>query len=491
MATMTLSSATDFEQMFDLAPVSLWLEDYSALKDLFDTWRGQGVTDLQAHLRAVPARMQDCAACLRLLKVNRRTLELFAAPSQQELQARLNEVFRDDMLTLMLPELLALWQGRLDYANQTVNYALDGRRIDAQIRVRVLHGHEARWDRVLVSLEDVTQTMQAARQLAVSEQHARDLFHYSPVSLWVEDFSGVKRLLDEARSQGIQDFRVFLSVHPEFVSRCMDEIRVLEVNRQTLEMFGAASQAELLANLDKVFRDEMHDNFAEQLIDLWNGKTVQTREVINYALGGALINIHLQFAVLPEHADNWDLVLVSLVDITARKKAEAYLEYLGKHDSLTRLRNRAFYVDELNRITRKGPWPLSVLAMDLNGLKHVNDSEGHVVGDTLLRRAGEVLASAASGQPWCMARIGGDEFVALMPGADVRVAQELKARIESMVELNNQFYPGRHLSMAIGLASAALASEVEHALHAADLAMFDEKSRYYQDSRHERRRTPG
>ena len=57
------------------------------------------------------------------------------------------------------------------------------------------------------------------------------------------------------------------------------------------------------------------------------------------------------------------LVLLSLIDITARKKAEAYLEYLGKHDALTKLRNRAFYVDELNRISRKGPWPLTVMAL--------------------------------------------------------------------------------------------------------------------------------
>ncbi len=488
---MTISSPTDFEQMFEWAPISLWLEDYSTLKDLFDQWRAEGVTDLEAHLRADPARPHQCAACLRLLKVNRQTLTLFAAASQQELQERLDEVFRDDMLTLMLPEMLALWQGRLDYSNQTVNYALDGRRIDAQIHVRVLQGHEDRWDRVLVSLEDITQTVVARRKLAASERHARDLFHYSPVSLWVEDFSGVKRLLDEARAQGIQDFRVFLSVHPEFISRCMEEIRVLEVNRQTLEMFGAANQDELLAGLDRVFRDEMHDTFAEQLVDLWNGKTVQIREVVNYSLGGTLINIHMQFAVLPDHAEHWDLVLVSLVDITARKKAEAYLEYLGKHDSLTRLRNRAFYVEELNRISRKGPWPLGILAMDLNGLKRVNDSEGHGAGDALLRRAGEVLASATAGQPWCMARIGGDEFVTLMPGADERVAQDLKGRIESMIELNNQFYPGYTLSLSIGMASAARASEVEDALHAADQAMFDAKARYYHDGKHERRRSAG
>ena len=121
-----------------------------------------------------------------------------------------------------------------------------------------------------------------------------------------------------------------------------------------------------------MIRDEMHDSFAEQLQDLWEGKTQQQREVVNYSLSGDLVNIHMQFAVLEDRLATWDLVLVSLVDITARKKAEAYLEYLGKHDVLTQLRNRTYYTEEVNRLSRKGPWPVSVLAIDLNGLKPVN-----------------------------------------------------------------------------------------------------------------------
>jgi diguanylate cyclase (GGDEF)-like protein len=352
----------------------------------------------------------------------------------------------------------------------------------------VLQGHEARWDRVMVSFEDITAAVSARRKLAASEQYARDLFGHSPVSLWVEDFSGVKRLMDEVRAQGIVDFRVFINVHPEFVARCMEEIRVIDVNQQTLTMFGADDQRQLLADVGAVFRDEMLASFAEQLIDLWNGKLVQVREVVNYSLDGEPLNIHMQFAVLPAHQDKWDLVLVSLIDITARKKAEAYLEYLGKHDALTRLRNRAFYVDELNRISRKGPWPLSILAMDLNGLKRINDDMGHAAGDAMLRRVGEVLAGAAAGKPYCVARIGGDEFVALLPGGDERAASGLKERIGSMIELNNQFYPGHHLSLAIGMASCRTAADVETALHEADQAMFSEKVRFYEESKIERRR---
>ncbi|MFZ4289071.1 diguanylate cyclase domain-containing protein [Variovorax sp. HJSM1_2] len=475
--------------MFEMAPVSLWLEDYSALKQMFDAWRAEGVTDLRAHLLAHPEFVPLCAASFKVLRVNRRTLEIYAAKNQQELVSRMHEVFRGDMFENMARELEQMWSGMLGITTQTVNYALDGRRLDIQVTARVLDGHEETWDRVLVSINDITESLQMQNRLVSSEQYGRDLFDYSPVSLWVEDFSAVKVLIDEVRDRGIQDFRVFLSVHPEFVERCMREIRVINVNQQTLTMFEAKNKEELLSRLGDVFRDEMRDCFAEQLIDLWNGKTTQLREVVNYSLSGNLINIHLQFAVLPDHLDTWGLVLVSLVDITARKKAEAYLEYLGKHDSLTQLRNRAFYMEELNRLSRKGPWPVSILAIDLNGLKLINDEEGHVAGDAMLRRAGEVLGKVVDAGA-CAARTGGDEFAMLLPGADERQAQAVLDRIASVLELNNQFYTGHKLSMAIGVATCQSHHDLEAALIRADRAMYVEKARYYHDNHLERRKNP-
>ena len=97
---------------------------------------------------------------------------------------------------------------------------------------------------MLVAIEDVTERETARRELALSEDYARGLFEHSPVSLWVEDFSAIKRLLDECAAAGIRDFRVFTDVHPEFVERCMSEIRVIDVNRHTLDLFARARQAD-------------------------------------------------------------------------------------------------------------------------------------------------------------------------------------------------------------------------------------------------------
>ena len=471
---------SDFEHMFDLAPVSLWLEDFSGVKQLFDHWRAQGVTELAPHLTADPERVAQCTRAVRIIRVNRHTLDLFKASSLQELQDRLGEVFSGDMQTRFISELCQLWDGQREFSNQTYNHTLDGQRLEVRLRARILDGHETTWDRVLLTLEDVTQQATATLALAEREHYARNLFELSPVSLWVEDFSAIKRLLDEVRGLGIDDFATFVQVHPEFVTRCMQEIRVIDVNQHTLHMFAATDKQHLLRDIGRVFRDEMHASFKDQLVDLWHGKTFQQREVVNHSLNGSQLHIHMQFHVMPGHEAEWDMVLVSLVDITARKKAEAYLEYLGKHDVLTKLRNRSFYAEELNRLSRKGPWPVSVLAIDLNGLKRVNDEQGHAAGDAMLRRAGEVFAKAVDA-PACAARIGGDEFVVLMPATDERGAQAVRERVMSVLEMNNQFYPGHPLSFAIGAATGPAGGSLDLAAQAADHAMYEAKAAHYRD----------
>jgi diguanylate cyclase (GGDEF)-like protein len=240
-----------------------------------------------------------------------------------------------------------------------------------------------------------------------------------------------------------------------------------------------------------VFRDEMQPPFTEQLIDLWNGKLFQTREVVNYGLDGERINVLLQFSVLPGAETDWRLVQVALIDITARKKAEAYLEYLGKHDVLTKLRNRAYFEDEINRLERRGPWPVTVVAIDLNRLKTINDRSGHAAGDALLRRAGEVLAKVAD-KPVCAARIGGDEFVLLIPGGDEHAGQQLMERVQSLVELNNSFYSGAVLSLAMGCATARQGERLETTVSKADEHMMAAKREFYAGAGVERRATlPG
>ena len=473
--------------MFEAAPVSLWLEDYAGLRQLFEQWRAAGVTSLRDHLSADPARIKACTSRLRVLTVNRKTLDLFDAKDVPDLVGNLDRVFRDDMLLSHIDELESLWDGRTTFCSNTVNYTLAGRRLDIQLSGRILPGHEQSWSRVLVAIEDVTERETARAGVALAESYAKGLFEHSPVSLWVEDFRGVKRLLDELRRRGIEDLRVFTDVHPEFILQCMSEIHVLDVNRHTLQMFAAPDKQTLLSRLSDVFRDGMQQHFREQLIDLWQGKLFQQREVVNYTLDGGELHVHLQFSVLPGHEEDWSLVQVALTDITARKRAEAYLEFLGKHDVLTKIYNRSFYNDELNRLDRKNTRPVSIIIADLNGLKTANDQLGHAAGDSLLSRAGEVLQKAVR-QPWHVARIGGDEFAVIMPGGDEQDAGAMIEAINQLVDLNNQFHSDLTLSMSLGSGTSRPGDRMETIVKRADDEMYMAKRRYYARNPHDRRR---
>ncbi|QDM18261.1 diguanylate cyclase [Tardiphaga sp. vice352] len=473
-------------KMFELAPVSLWIEDYSDVKALFEQWQAQGVDDIGTYLLANPARVQECSQRIRILRVNRKTLSLFGARDLNHLMVSLSLVMRDDTFKSHVSELAQLWSGQTQFSSHTVNYTLAGDRLDIQLHGTVLPGHEARWDRVMIAIEDVTEREGARRRLAKSEDYAFGLFAHSPVSLWVEDFSGVKRLIDEVRERGVEDFRVFTDVHEEFVSRCMSEIRVLDVNARTLELFGAPDKETLLRNLGDVFRDEMGPHFREQLIDLWNGKLFQQREVVNYALDGTKLHLLLQFSVLPNHERDWSRVQVALTDITARKKAEAYLEYLGTHDVLTRTLNRSFYVDELNRLERRGQQPVTIIIADLNGLKTANDELGHAVGDALLRRAGEVFGSLVE-KPATVARIGGDEFAVLLPGTDAAGGEAVLASLAELIEVNNQYYPDLELSVSTGISTSRPGERLEQVVKRADMLMLQAKRLYYIQTDRDRR----
>jgi diguanylate cyclase (GGDEF)-like protein len=476
----------DQSEIFELAPVSLWLEDFSGVKALFDGWRRAGVSSLRDHLAGHPGRVKECASRIRVLRVNRKTLTLFAADSLDHLVSNLDRVFRDDMLKTHIEELVQLWEGRTEFFSSAVNYTLADRRLDIQLKAAILPGYEDTWDRVLIAIEDVTDREEARRRLTGSEHYARGLFEHSPVSVWVEDFSKIKNLIDQVRDRGITDFRVFTDVHEEFVRRCISEIRVVDVNRRTLELFGAPDQTTLLNHLPDVFRDEMEPHFREQLIDLWDGKLFQQREVVNYTLDGTKLHLLLQFSVFPGSERDWSLVQVALTDITARKKAEAYLEYLGTHDVLTRLYNRSFYVDELNRLERKGPWPVSIIVADLNGLKIANDDLGHAAGDALLRRAGEVLNSLVD-KPAHAMRIGGDEFAVVLPGTHEHEAEAMMQAIRDLVDVNNQFYTDLTLSFSMGYATGQPGERLEAVVKRADLDMLEAKRRYYSEVGHDRR----
>lgn len=464
----------EMADIFHLAPIAMWIEDFSAVADQFERWRQTGVTDIRRFLQEDRSRIAACTSLIRVVSVNRRTLEMFEADSLEQLTAHLSCIFRDEMVDRAVDELSALFEGATEFVGCTVNYSLSGRRMDIRLRSAVMPGHEQNLDRILLTTEDVTEREDAHRGELLQRRYAEGLFQHSPVSLWVEDFSSLKARLDGLRADGVSDIRAHMEANPDFVRDGLRQVRVIDVNRATLELFGASSIDMLMEHVTEIFRDDLERPFRERLMELWNDQFSGQREVRAYALDGSERYLVMQFSVLPGYEHDWSRVQMALTDITARKQAEARLEYLGRYDVLTGLNNRAFYIEELSRIDRQPEAPVSAVMIDLNGLKETNDQFGHDAGDTLLRRLGEVLGNTV--RPPChAARIGGDEFAILMPGADEPSASGMLETVLDQLALNNERHAGPPLSIAIGAATREQGEPIDSLLRRADAAMYHQK----------------
>lgn len=474
-----------YADMFDLAPVSLWLEDYSQLRLLFDHWRAEGVTDLRRHLQANPDRVIECMRRLKVLRVNQRTLSQFGARDLAHLSQSLHLILREDARGAFLDEMGQLWDGQLRLSTQTVNHTLDGRRLIMLLNASVLPGHEERWDRVLVSLEDISD-----RQRALEQAHG--LFEHSPVSLWRMDLSAVRQLMQaqcpaERGEAGLQAARAALS-RPEVLARCLEAMQVQDVNQRTLALLQAPDKPTLMAALPRLFNAPQAAVLRELLLGLWQGQAVQASELAVRALDGRTVHVLLQISLLPGHANDWAQALVSLTDITARKEAETNLAWVSSHDALTGLRNRSCFNDALARLDAMTD-ALTVVVIDLDGLKAVNDTQGHAAGDALLRRAGCLIAAVVqllAARSALAARTGGDEFALLLPGTPEAEARRLLNHLEQALEADNAQHDEPVL-LSIGLAERAVGESAEAAMLRADAAMYVDKRQRYAERGIDRR----
>ena len=118
-------------------------------------------------------------------------------------------------------------------------------------------------------------------------------------------------------------------------------------------------------------------------------------------------------------------------DITDRSLNEERINYLSYHDQLTGLYNRRFYEEEIKRLDTERDLPFSIAMGDVNGLKLVNDSFGHLAGDELIKKAAAVIKKGCRADD-IIARFGGDEFIIILPRTDAAEAEKIIQRIRNL-----------------------------------------------------------
>jgi len=162
------------------------------------------------------------------------------------------------------------------------------------------------------------------RSLRESEQQYRLLFENSPISIWEEDFSGVKTFFDDLRQAGVTDLETYLAQHPETIVQCAESIRVIDVNQAAIVLHEAVDKEQLFAGLPDLFSPEFLDILRHELIALWNGETETAfaTEGSVKTFSGDVRTVMVSLAVCPGYEETLARIFASIIDITERKQAE-------------------------------------------------------------------------------------------------------------------------------------------------------------------------
>ncbi len=143
--------------------------------------------------------------------------------------------------------------------------------------------------------------------------------------------------------------------------------------------------------------------------------------------------IEITSAQITENNQESNRVVLVIRDSTERRERHRQIEYLSYHDQLTGLYNRHFFDEELKRLDQKRNIPFSIVVADINGLKTINDAFGHQTGDELIKTAAAAIRETCRSDD-IIARMGGDEFMLLLPRSGLQVALKLAERIKRRIE---------------------------------------------------------
>lgn len=228
----------------------------------------------------------------------------------------------------------------------------------------------------------------------------------------------LQRFVTSARFRSLSDpesLREFASKLREGIYIFSRDGRILDANPAFLEMLGVGSLAELGAFASDVLVDPKQR--AEELLLLDRDGSVREFEITLTRPDGAQRNVLDTCYLIRDPETGEEFVHGIVIDITSRKHLEAQLRELSTHDPLTGALNRRYLMEIEESFTRHPERRCGCVFVDIDHFKIYNDLHGHQEGDEVLRRLVRFLMRYTRSEE-AVVRIGGDEFVVILHGAD-------------------------------------------------------------------------
>jgi diguanylate cyclase (GGDEF)-like protein/PAS domain S-box-containing protein len=251
-----------------------------------------------------------------------------------------------------------------------------------------------------------------------------------------------RKLAEEALRESERSKSVLLSHLPGMAFRCKyDRDWTIEfVSQGCFELTGY-KQESLIYNKEISYDDLIAPEYKDVLSSEWDRviamKTSFRHEYEIITASGKRKWVLEMGQGIYDKMDRAQALEGIVIDITEQKERERHIEYINKHDYLTGLNNRKYYEDAIKEMERNECLPLTVMVIDINGVKLINDAFGYSEGDRLIRDTSAILQSCYRPGD-VLARIGGDEFGILLPNTSNQEANQVAKSISDASKSDSQ-----------------------------------------------------
>ncbi len=223
--------------------------------------------------------------------------------------------------------------------------------------------------------------------------------------------------------------------------------------------------------------EKMLPGIVEYLRSFQNGGKIDStveKEFILRSLGRK--NLLIKFHRMLDVSGRLEGTVIIFTDLTERKRMEDRLRFIGFHDMMTGLHNRVYMEQEIARLESGTYNPVGIISCDVDGLKLVNDNLGHSAGDILMMTVAKMIETSVS-EKGTAARIGGDEFMIIMPSSDESAVMLICHKIRETIGEHNDFNLKMPVSLSIGSASGSVTTgeDIRRLIKEADGRMYAEK----------------
>lgn len=255
-------------------------------------------------------------------------------------------------------------------------------------------------NQLVAIVNDITTRKLAEEKKRISENNFRNIFEYSSDSIFLIEDEKIINCNSAAVTMLGYDSR------EDIIGKTSDELS------PKLQPDGRTSKEKAVEFLYYC------NEFGKYKFEWWHQKK-----------DGSLIPAEIMMTTI--HSNDKNIFHAVCRDISDRKQMEERLQYLSYHDQLTSLYNRRFFEQELIRLDQEDYYPLTITMADINGLKLINDSFGHAVGDEYIKRVVKVLMNGARSKD-IICRLSGDEFIILSSNTETNQIKKVISNIKKL-----------------------------------------------------------